>query len=75
MPASDAPLWRFQATQRLDSGLPRSAEDDHFFDRRCAMKLRLILSVLTIGFALSLHPALARQWTDSSATTRLKLNL
>lgn len=39
------------------------------------MKLRLVLSVLVVFCLLSLRPALARTWTDSSGTHKVEAEL
>ena len=46
-----------------------------FFDRRCALKHRFVLSVLIVTCLLALHAALAREWTDSSGTRKIEAEL
>ena len=53
----------------------QSAEDNHFFDRRYVMKLRLVLSVLSVVCLLSFRPAFAHEWTDSSGTYKIEAEL
>ena len=39
------------------------------------MKLKSVLSVLVVFCLLSLHPAVAREWTDSSGTHKIEAEL